>query len=62
MFRRGLVDDGCALLSMRSSDFDAYKRHREVIDNSIQAGAKNIRLLVKFQPSGRNRSPQSPLR
>lgn len=46
-----LVDDGCALLSMRSSDFDAYSAIGEVIDNSIQAGAKNIRLLVKFQPS-----------
>lgn len=46
-----LVDDGAALLSMRNSDFDAYSAIGEVIDNSIQAEAKNIGLLVKFQPS-----------
>src|SRR5947207_3403076 len=46
-----LVDDGAALLSMRSSDFDAYSAIGEVIDNAIQAEATNIRLLVKFQSS-----------
>jgi polyhydroxyalkanoate synthesis regulator phasin len=46
-----LVDDGAALLSMRNSDFDAYSAIGEVIDNSIQAAAKNIRLQITFQQS-----------
>ena len=43
-----LVDDRAALLSMRNSDFDAYSAVGEVIDNSIQAEAQNVRLSVAF--------------
>ena len=43
-----LVDDRAALLSMRNSDFDAYSAVGEVIDNSIQAEARNVRLSVAF--------------
>jgi len=45
-----LVDNALALKSMRSSDFDAYSAFGEVVDNSIQAGAKNISIQVDFQP------------
>lgn len=45
-----LVDNALALKSMRSSDFDAYSAYGEVIDNSIQAGAKNIKIQVDYQP------------
>lgn len=45
-----LVDNALALKSMRSSDFDAYSAYGEVIDNSIQAGAKSIKIQVDFQP------------
>ena len=41
------VSDATALLSMRDSDFDAYSAYGEVIDNSIQAEATNIKILVK---------------
>lgn len=44
-----LVDNALALKSMRSSDFDANSAYGEVIDNSIQAGAKNIHIKVVFQ-------------
>ena len=37
-----LVENGAALQSMRNSDFDVYSAYGEVIDNSIQANAKNI--------------------
>ena len=46
-----LVNDGAALLSMRNSDFDANSAVGEVIDNSIQAGAKKVRLIVNFKAS-----------
>ncbi len=46
-----LVNDGAALLSMRNSDFDAYSAVGEVIDNSIQAGAKKVRLIINFKAS-----------
>src|SRR6266550_2724957 len=46
-----LVDDGAALLSMRNSDFDAYSAVGEVIDNSIQAGAKKVRLTINYKGS-----------
>lgn len=53
-----LVDNALALKSMRSSDFDAYSAYGEVIDNSIQADAKNIKVLVSYQPkSGKQFEP-----
>jgi hypothetical protein len=47
-----LIDDRAALLSLRNSDFDAYSAVGEVIDNSIQADATTIRLLVQFKSKG----------
>ena len=39
---------------MRNSDFDAYSAFGEVVDNSIQAGAKNVKVRFWYQP----KSPQ----
>jgi hypothetical protein len=44
------VSDATALLSMRDSDFDAFSAFGEVIDNSIQADAENIKILLKSHP------------
>jgi hypothetical protein len=53
-----LVDNALALKSMRSSDFDAYSAYGEVIDNSIQASARHIKVQVSYQPkSGRQFEP-----
>jgi hypothetical protein len=49
------VSDATALLSMRNSDFDAYSAYGEVIDNSIQANAINIKLLIKSHHESRQR-------
>ena len=45
-----VISTGSALESFRDSDFDCYSAYGEVIDNSIQAHAKNIR--IKFDPKG----------
>jgi hypothetical protein len=42
----GFVEQDTALESMRASDFDCYSAYGEVIDNSIQAKATDIR--IKF--------------
>lgn len=52
-----LVESGAALLSMRSSDFDAYSAYGEVIDNSLQANAKNIKIRFDYTHAARNREP-----
>jgi sensor histidine kinase regulating citrate/malate metabolism len=44
-----LVNDGAALQSMRDSDFDAYSAIGEVIDNALQAEAKNVRIQIDFK-------------
>jgi len=44
---QGFVEQDTALESMRASDFDCYSAYGEVIDNSIQAYANDIRL--KFE-------------
>jgi len=50
-----LVDDGAALQSMRDSDFDAYSAIGEVVDNALQADAKNIRIRIDYMtPTGRS--------
>lgn len=49
----GLVNDGAALNSMRDSDFDTYSAVGEVIDNSLQANAKNIHLKIDYTISDR---------
>jgi len=41
------VKAGMALMSLRDSNFDSNSAIGEVIDNSIQAGAKNINILLK---------------
>lgn len=48
-----LINDSHALLSMRDSDFDSYSAYGEVIDNSIQAEAKNIK--IKFNTTIKKR-------
>ena len=45
-----LVESGAALDSMRNSDFDVYSAYGEVVDNSIQANAKNIKILMTYTP------------
>ena len=54
-----LVESGAALQSMRNSDFDAYSAYGEIVDNSIQAEAKNIFVEFKYVPAGgkREREP-----
>ena len=44
-----LVNDGTALMSMRESDFDAYSAYGEVIDNSLQAGARAVRIAFETE-------------
>lgn len=51
------VESGSALLSMRNSDFDAYSAYGEVIDNSLQANAKNIKVLFDYEHATKNREP-----
>lgn len=46
-----LVESGAALDSMRNSDFDVYSAYGEVLDNSIQADATEIRVLIDYKPA-----------
>jgi Histidine kinase-, DNA gyrase B-, and HSP90-like ATPase len=46
-----LVESGAALESMRNSDFDVCSAYGEVIDNSIQADATEIRVLIDYKPA-----------
>lgn len=46
-----LVESGAALESMRNSDFDVYSAYGEVIDNSVQAKATEIRMLIDYKPA-----------
>ena len=39
-----LCKDGYLIQSLRKSDFDCYSAYGEVVDNSIQAEAKNIKI------------------
>ena len=43
------VDAGHALESLRDSNFDFYSALFEVVDNSIQAKAKNIWISIDFE-------------
>ena len=47
-----LVNAATAILSMRSSSFDELSAYGEVVDNSIQAEAKNIK--IKFDTTTRD--------
>lgn len=53
-----LVNDGAALQSMRNSDFDAYSAIGEVIDNALQAKAKNICIHVEHTSSKGNKGTE----
>jgi len=46
-----LVESGAALESMRNSDFDVYSAFGEVVDNSIQANAGQVKILIDYKPS-----------
>lgn len=46
-----LVESGAALQSMRNSDFDVHSAYGEVIDNSIQAGATDIKVMISYDPA-----------
>ena len=41
---QGFIEPDTALDSLRHSDFDCYSAYGEVVDNSIQAKANDIRL------------------
>jgi hypothetical protein len=45
-----LVESGTALDSMRNSDFDVYSAYGEVVDNSLQAEAKHVKILIVYKP------------
>ena len=48
---------GKALQAFRNNDFSPQSAIAEVIDNSIQAKAKNIKLRIHFQtPIGQNKA------
>jgi hypothetical protein len=49
------IEQGTALESMRASDFDCYSAYGEVIDNSIQANANDIRIQF-LEARGNTRS------
>ena len=49
-----LFADANALDSLRNSDFDAVSAYGEVIDNSIEAQAKRIKIQFDTQVSTRN--------
>lgn len=51
-----LVESGAALLSMRNSDFDAYSAFGEVVDNSIQAHATEVKVHFAYTPATNSRA------
>jgi hypothetical protein len=52
----GFVEQDTALESMRASDFDCYSAYGEVIDNSIQANATDIRIQFEERKDRQNTS------
>lgn len=52
----GFVEQDTALESMRASDFDCYSAYGEVIDNSIQANATDIRIQFDERKDRQNTS------
>lgn len=51
---QGFVEQDTALESMRASDFDCYSAYGEVIDNSIQAYATDIRVIIEERKDREN--------
>jgi hypothetical protein len=45
--QQGFIEQDTALESMRASDFDCYSAYGEVVDNSIQANASDIRIEIE---------------
>jgi len=54
-----LVENGAALQSMRNSDFDAHSAYGEIIDNSIQANAKKIKIHFDYVPATNRREKEA---
>jgi hypothetical protein len=55
---QGFIEQDTALESMRASDFDCYSAYGEVIDNSIQAFADDIRIKFEEKQDRTARSKQ----
>lgn len=53
---QGFVEQDTALESMRASDFDCYSAYGEVVDNSIQANADDIRIEFQENSSSKSRA------
>jgi hypothetical protein len=53
---QGFVEQDTALESMRASNFDCYSAYGEVIDNSIQANATDIRIQFEERKDRQNTS------
>ena len=51
-----LCKDAFLIQSLRKSDFDCYSAYGEVIDNSEQSGAKNIKIEFDVVSKGTGRS------
>jgi len=51
---QGFVEQDTALESMGASDFDCYSAYGEVIDNSIQAFATDIRIFIEERKDRQN--------
>ncbi len=49
---------GAAIKSLRNNDFDAYSAIYEVVDNSIQAESKEIRIKFEMDTLGSQRVPR----
>ena len=49
------VHVGRALESLRNSNYDTVSAMGEVIDNALEANAKNIRIWIKVQEADRKR-------
>ena len=49
----GLFNDAHAIESLRSSDFDTLSAFGEVLDNSLQANANNIKIKTNIEYSGK---------
>jgi hypothetical protein len=56
---QGFVEQDTALESMRASDFDCYSAYGEVVDNSIEADATDIRVQFLEKKGARKKTIES---
>jgi hypothetical protein len=56
---QGFVEQDTALESMRASDFDCYSAYGEVVDNSIEAEATDIRIQILEKKGARKKTIES---